>query len=70
MTPLANAAQKAEQLWEKFKYLNVMYQGPLLRRATISLECYRVIYPPLLRPFDESPFLPIIIDRMVFLRYP
>ena len=36
-TSLAAAAQKAEQLREKFKSLNIMHQGQLLRRATISL---------------------------------
>lgn len=34
---IAAAAQKAEQLREKFRSLNVMYQGKILRRATISL---------------------------------
>ncbi|MCL4500501.1 MAG: GGDEF domain-containing protein, partial [Deltaproteobacteria bacterium] len=34
---LAAAGQKAEQLREKFKCLNIMHQGHLLRRATISL---------------------------------
>ncbi len=36
-TPLAAAAEKAEQLREKFKCLNIMHQGQLLRRASISL---------------------------------
>lgn len=36
-TPLAAALQKAEYLREKFKCLNIMHQGQLLRRATISL---------------------------------
>ena len=36
-TPLDAAAQKAKQLREKFKCLNIMHQGQLLRRATISL---------------------------------
>ncbi len=34
---LSAAAQKAEQLREKFKCLNIMHQGQLLRQATISL---------------------------------
>jgi diguanylate cyclase (GGDEF)-like protein/PAS domain S-box-containing protein len=36
-TSLAASAQKAEQMREKFKSLSIMYQGHLLRRATISL---------------------------------
>lgn len=35
--PLADAAHKAEQLREEFKCLNIIHQGQLLRRATISL---------------------------------
>jgi diguanylate cyclase (GGDEF)-like protein/PAS domain S-box-containing protein len=36
-TTLLGAVQKAEKLREKFKNLNIMHQGQLLRRATISL---------------------------------
>jgi diguanylate cyclase (GGDEF)-like protein/PAS domain S-box-containing protein len=36
-TSVTAGAQKAEQLREKFKCLNIMHQGHLLRRATISM---------------------------------